>query len=713
MNKNILTASTLILGLAACGDDFSPDQTVAVTPDFDSAVVIESQKLQSGAPLTAVVTDNNGLAGATISYEWMAGSTVIGTDSDTYVLTDSEVGQTITVSVSFTDDDGYESAATSSATAAIAVEPVAAVGTIEITGEAILEQVLTAVITDDNGLTDVEISYQWLADDVAIVDATLSTLILTEAEVGSVITVSATYTDEDYFSESVLSQATSVVTDGVIVESGTIVNNSTELVEALAAAVEDEVIKLAPGDYSNPGELIIAASGVTVTRTLAALAVVDGTAEQMAAITGSVCLMAQTEMVDDQGTEDAADDVITAVAADNVVLDGLYFSTLAIATGSDCETASSDDYFVQLTTDGNTITNTTFDSEVDAGDKTAWLHIGGLNNTVTRNTFMNHRADNDGAFLKIDSATDATVPTIHTIEYNLFTGYEAAGNSSAYGVMLGNTTGTDSVNTANNIFRYNLFDALKVKTRVIKVQSSGNDIYGNTFANGYGMLSLENGQNNTVRSNVFFGANAHKYEAGVNANSYGNSITHNYFAGQGVSNDSERATLVLTSNEDGDSGNATITTSETTFSNNTIVNNNMPIMIGAKGCDVDPLNTGTFSNNFALNNYTAAAVTELTGSQGPKPVNSSHGTIADDCADSATTFTGDHFYSTLIVGGSNGTRNISAAITAEAPATAPTIDSNGYVVSADAGIGADTTLLYRITALDVGANSTWVSAIAH
>jgi hypothetical protein len=61
-------------------------------------------------------------------------------------------------------------------------------------------------LADEDGLGP--LSYQWYADDVAVANATGSTLILTEAELGKVITVGATYTDRFGFGELVSSGAT-------------------------------------------------------------------------------------------------------------------------------------------------------------------------------------------------------------------------------------------------------------------------------------------------------------------------------------------------------------------------------------------------------------------------------------------------------------------------------------------------------------------------
>jgi hypothetical protein len=64
------------------------------------------------------VSDDDGVTG--ITYQWKRGSTVIGTDSATYVLVQADVGSTITVNAQYTDALSTSSeTVTSSATAAV------------------------------------------------------------------------------------------------------------------------------------------------------------------------------------------------------------------------------------------------------------------------------------------------------------------------------------------------------------------------------------------------------------------------------------------------------------------------------------------------------------------------------------------------------------------------------------------------------------------
>ena len=68
---------------------------------------------------------------------------------------------------------------------------------------------MTAEITDGNG-TDTVV-YQWQSDDVDITGATLGTYSVTSDDLGTVLSVSADYTDSDGFTESLTAEHNDVV----------------------------------------------------------------------------------------------------------------------------------------------------------------------------------------------------------------------------------------------------------------------------------------------------------------------------------------------------------------------------------------------------------------------------------------------------------------------------------------------------------------------
>ena len=174
---------------------------------------------QVGETLTADtddIADADGLINVSYSHQWLADDTDISEATDsTYTLTDDEVGKTIKVKVSFTDDAGNDETLTSAATTTVtAAANNPATGQPSITGTAQAGETLTAGtsgIADADGLTNVEYGYQWLADGTDIQGATNSAYDLTGEEVGKAIKVKVIFTDDKNNQETLTSAATGTV----------------------------------------------------------------------------------------------------------------------------------------------------------------------------------------------------------------------------------------------------------------------------------------------------------------------------------------------------------------------------------------------------------------------------------------------------------------------------------------------------------------------
>ena len=166
---------------------------------------------------TSSITDEDGLTNVSYSYQWIAGgSDIAGATGSTYTLTASEQGQTVQVRVTFTDDADNEETLTSAATVAVAAAPNReATGKPTIGGTPQVEETLTADtanIADQDGLTSVSYSYQWIAGGSDIGGATGSTYTLTASEQGKTIQVRVTFTDDADNEETLTSIATAEVT---------------------------------------------------------------------------------------------------------------------------------------------------------------------------------------------------------------------------------------------------------------------------------------------------------------------------------------------------------------------------------------------------------------------------------------------------------------------------------------------------------------------
>ncbi len=112
-------------------------------------------------------------------------------------------------------DGGEDGTVAATEVFTITVTPVndAPTGSVIISGSAVEDQTLTAsnTLSDSDGITT--IAYQWSRDGVAVSGATSNTYILSDSDVGAVMRVTASYTDNGGTNESVTSAATSAVSN--------------------------------------------------------------------------------------------------------------------------------------------------------------------------------------------------------------------------------------------------------------------------------------------------------------------------------------------------------------------------------------------------------------------------------------------------------------------------------------------------------------------
>ena len=176
---------------------------------------------------TSNIADDNGLTNAVFTYQWIHSANdseayISGATASSYLLSSDDLGHSIKIRVSFTDDDGYTESLTSIATALVVMPPnVAATGQPTVTGTVEAGDTLTATtssISDDNGLKNAVFTHQWVRSandandaDADITDATGSTYVLTQEDIGSTIQVQVSFTDDDGYSETLRSNATAAV----------------------------------------------------------------------------------------------------------------------------------------------------------------------------------------------------------------------------------------------------------------------------------------------------------------------------------------------------------------------------------------------------------------------------------------------------------------------------------------------------------------------
>ena len=154
------------------------------------------------------VEDADGLTGATFAYQWLSGdgstdTAIEGATGATYTVAAGDVGRTLTVRVTFTDDGGTEETLASAPSAAVAPGNTAPTGVPAIGGTARVGEVLAASVegvADADGLTGATFAYQWLSGDgstdTAIEGATEATYTVAAGDVGRTLTVRVTFTDD-------------------------------------------------------------------------------------------------------------------------------------------------------------------------------------------------------------------------------------------------------------------------------------------------------------------------------------------------------------------------------------------------------------------------------------------------------------------------------------------------------------------------------------
>ncbi|WP_228126839.1 beta strand repeat-containing protein [Candidatus Viadribacter manganicus] len=191
--------------------------TAPVTPINDGAapVTIAGSTLEHGVLSASLGADPDG-AGPAPSYQWLRnGVAIVGATGANYTTTANDVGASIAVRVVYTDGQGFSETVTSAGSG-----PITAVNdgasALTITGATNVGQTLTRVIGADPDGVGTAPTTVWLRNGVPIVGATGATYVLTNDDLGAVISVRISYTDGQGFNELVTSAGTAAITNGLI-----------------------------------------------------------------------------------------------------------------------------------------------------------------------------------------------------------------------------------------------------------------------------------------------------------------------------------------------------------------------------------------------------------------------------------------------------------------------------------------------------------------
>ncbi|MCE9685551.1 cadherin-like domain-containing protein, partial [Shewanella sp. AS16] len=300
-----------------------------------SGSAIEDQTLTAANSLA----DNDGLGA--ISYQWQRnGGNIAGATGGSYLLTDSDVGTVISVVASYTDGQGTAESVTSSSTAAVANVNDAPTGSVTISGQPIRAQTLTAANTlaDADGLG--AIGYQWQRNGSNISGATAATYVLVTADIGTAISVVASYTDGHGTAESVTSGSTALVEN----------NNTAPILSAgaLSLAEDDSASAVITVTDETPAQV--------------ALSITTPPAHGSAELNGSLLTYVPTANYN-------GSDSLTLVGDDGEFLSAPLTIAITVTPVNDAPVANDDSFTLPATNDNSySLAVLANDSDVDTGD---------------------------------------------------------------------------------------------------------------------------------------------------------------------------------------------------------------------------------------------------------------------------------------------------------------------------------------------------------
>lgn len=238
INKRLALLTLLMLSISACGGSDTPDNnnpidnidnTPTPTPppvtNIAGTVAIEGTA-QQGQNLTAIISDqNNGVQTDSPSYAWFAdGEQFLNQTQPQFTVPRSAVGKTISVTVNYTDGDGFNENITSDSTTTVS-RIANSEGVLLFTNDlgdapSLVENAIIKVnIEDANGVSG-GINYFWYADSELVSEQNQVTYTLLDADVGKTISVRVEYQDDDGYNESQVLATTEQVVSNSLVPNG-------------------------------------------------------------------------------------------------------------------------------------------------------------------------------------------------------------------------------------------------------------------------------------------------------------------------------------------------------------------------------------------------------------------------------------------------------------------------------------------------------------
>ena len=208
------------------------------------------------------IRDRDGMANATFSYQWLADDAEItGAISSSYTVAIADLGKTLKVRVSFTDDRGTVETLTSRATKVVKLRNLNPTGKPIVLGTLEVGQTLRADvsgISDRNGMTNATFTYEWTRSYsyIAGASADFEEYTLVDADAGDRMMLRVNYTDDAGHEERLYSEFTGEVAPrpGGAVED----DIDIEPVDEHSSQYVDYITPEYPDPPAEPGRLSIA-----------------------------------------------------------------------------------------------------------------------------------------------------------------------------------------------------------------------------------------------------------------------------------------------------------------------------------------------------------------------------------------------------------------------------------------------------------------------
>jgi len=215
----VITDTSTITGSETTTESTTQTQTnteVVVQNSEASIELVLNDDFVEGQTITVIpnISDENGLTEAEYIYTWFVDNNAIDTNTtNSLILNESHIGQSIYFTINFIDDDGFEESATSDTNIVVMRANRESVVTFVFDGNFIEDQsiTLTPSITDEDGIENIDLSYEWFADDIAIESNSTNSLLFDSSHINQDIYVIVSFSDDRGHMESVQSDSTTVV----------------------------------------------------------------------------------------------------------------------------------------------------------------------------------------------------------------------------------------------------------------------------------------------------------------------------------------------------------------------------------------------------------------------------------------------------------------------------------------------------------------------